>query len=146
MATQLDTRPSLVIRRHIKAAPAAVLAAWTDAEKIARWFGPDGADVLHAETDLRAGGRFHVAFTTPDGEEHNVSGEYLEVVPEQKLVFTWEWRTMPERRSLVTVSVAPDGAGTMLTLKHEQFFDEPARDRHVTGWTGAIDKLEAMFA
>jgi uncharacterized protein YndB with AHSA1/START domain len=111
-----------------------------------RWFGPNGADVLHAETDPRVGGRFHVAFTTPDGEEHNVSGEYLEVVPDRKLVFTWEWRTMPERRSLVTVSVAPDGAGTMMTLNHAQFFDTPARDRHIEGWTGAVDKLEALFA
>ena len=34
----------------------------------------------------------------------------------------------------------------MLTLTHEQFFDEPARDRHRSGWTGALDKLEAYFA
>ncbi len=146
MSAQLDTKPSLVIRRHIKAAPAAVLAAWTDPEKIMRWFGPNGADVTHAETQVRIGGRFHVCFHTPDGEEHNVSGEYRDVVPDRKLVFTWEWRTLPERVSLVTVSVTPDGAGTLLTLKHEQFFDEPARDRHQSGWAGALDKLEALFA
>ena len=40
----------------------------------------------------------------------------------------------------------PDGDGTLLTLIHEQFFDEDARDRHQQGWTGALDKLEKLFA
>ena len=40
----------------------------------------------------------------------------------------------------------PDGAGTLLTLLHEQFFDADARDRHQQGWGGAIDKLEKLFA
>ncbi len=49
---------------------------------------------------------------------------------------------MPERESLVTVLVKPDGDGALLTLIHEQFFDEPARDRHAWGWNGSLDKLE----
>ena len=81
-----------------------------------------------------------------DGEEHDVGGVYREVVPNEKLVFTWAWRTTPERESLVTVTLKADGSGTILTLLHEQFFDEPARDRHKSGWTGALDKLEAYFA
>ena len=83
-----------------------------------------------AELDVRVGGRFAIVFHTEDGEEHHVSGVYREVVPNEKLVFTWAWRTTPERESLVTVLIKPDGAGSLLTLIHEQFFDEPARDRH----------------
>ena len=63
-------------------------------------------------------------------------------MPNRKLVFTWAWRTMPERESLVTVSSSEDGDGTMLTLIHEQFFDEAARDRHEAGWAKALDKLD----
>jgi uncharacterized protein YndB with AHSA1/START domain len=81
-------------------------------------------------------------FNTEDGEEHQVNGVYREVVRNQKLVFTWAWRSTPERESLVTVLIEPDGAGSMLTLIHEQFFDEAARDRHRHGWTGSLDKLE----
>ncbi len=92
------------------------------------------------------GGRYAVTFSTEDGEQHHVSGIYREVVPNQKLVFTWAWRTMPERESLVTVLIKPDGAGSILTLIHEQFFDEPARDRHREGWTGCLDKLESYLA
>ena len=71
---------------------------------------------------------------------------YREMVPNEKLVFTWAWKSTPERESLVTVTLKPDGAGTLLTLLHEQFFDADARDRHQQGWGGAIDKLEKLFA
>jgi uncharacterized protein YndB with AHSA1/START domain len=75
-----------------------------------------------------------------------VFGVYREIVPNQKLVFTWAWKTTPERESRVTVTFKPDGDGTMMTLLHEQFFDDETRERHNTGWTGAIDKLEKLFA
>jgi len=82
---------------------------------------------------------------TPDGERHDVGGEYRELVPGRKLVFTWAWRTTPERQSLVTLTLAAAGEDTELTLLHENFFDEPARDNHQRGWTGALDKLVAQF-
>jgi uncharacterized protein YndB with AHSA1/START domain len=102
--------------------------------------------VQDAETDVRVGGRYAVSFSTEDGEQHHVSGVYREVVPDRKLVFTWAWRTMPERESLVTVLIRPDGTGSILTLIHEQLFDEPARDRHAQGWTGCLDKLAQFVA
>ena len=135
-------KPSLTLKRRLNAPPETVYAAWTDPKKLVHWFGPDQGPVTKAETDVRVGGRFHVVFHSEDGEEHDVSGIYREVVPNEKLQFTWAWRTMPERESLVTVLVKPDGDGALLTLIHEQFFDEPARDRHEWGWTGALDKLE----
>jgi predicted transcriptional regulator YdeE/uncharacterized protein YndB with AHSA1/START domain len=107
-----------------------------------KWFGPNAGPVEHAALDVRVGGRYSVAFRTEDGEHHQVDGLYREVVPNEKLVFTWAWRTMPERESLVTVLIKPDGTGSILTLMHEKFFDEPARDRHREGWSGCLDKLE----
>ena len=138
----LAYKPSLTLKRQLKAKPAKVYAAWTDPEKILKWFGPDKIDVLSAEADARLGGRFLIVMLGADGEEHDVSGTYLEVVPNEKLVFTWAWRSTPERQSLVTVLIKPDGTGSMLTLIHEQFFDVVARDRHREGWSGCLDKLE----
>lgn len=135
-------KPSLTLKRRFNVSPSKLYAAWTKPEKIRLWFGPDSGDVLEAETDVRIGGRFHIAFTTENGERHDVSGIYREVEPDRKLVFTWAWKSTPERESLVTVTVKPDGDGAILTLLHEQFFDETARDNHRTGWTGALDKLE----
>ncbi len=142
------TKPSLTLKRRIKAPPAQVFAAWTDPEKIVHWFGPAHtiAGSVRADMDVRVGGRYRMNFQTDDGESHQVGGVYREVVPNSRLVFTWAWHSTPERESLVTVTVAKDGDGTMLTLHHEQFFDEKARDGHERGWTGTLDKLERFLS
>lgn len=140
------TEPSLTLKRRLHAAPEKVFAAWTQPERLMRWFGPDAGPVSRAELDLRVGGRYAIVFHTEDGEEHRVGGVYREVVPNRRLVFTWAWRSTPERESLVTVEIRPDGEGTALTLTHERFFDEAARDRHAYGWTGSLNKLEGLFA
>ncbi len=111
-----------------------------------RWWGPDGGPVLSAEADARVGGRFRVVFQTLDGETHDCRGEYREVEPGRKLVFTWQWVTMPERQSLVTIEFRPIPEGTELDFTHAQFFDERARDGHRVGWNGSFDKLEALLA
>jgi uncharacterized protein YndB with AHSA1/START domain len=138
-------KPSLALTRRFKASPAAVYDAWTAPEKVKRWFGPAGVQVVLTEFDARVGGRYRILGRSPDGNEHDVSGVFREVVPGKKLVYTWAWRSTPERESLVTVEFKPDGDGTLLTLTHEHFFDEPARDRHNAGWNGALDKLEAYL-
>src|SRR5262245_35412532 len=136
-----SAKPSLTIRRRFNAPPPSVYAAWTDPEQMQRWFGPAGAHTVRAQADLRVGGRFRIMFETPDGEEHEASGIYREIAHDEKLVFTWAWRSTPERDSLVTVALAADGGGTLMTFTHEQFFDEPARDRHNVGWSQSFDKL-----
>ncbi len=139
-------KPSLTLKRRLNAPPEKVYAAWAQPAKLAQWFGPDSGAVTRAELDLRVGGRYTIVFHTEDGEEHQVGGVYREVVPNQKLVFTWAWRSTPERESLVTILMKDDGDGTLLTLTHEQFFDEAARDRHREGWSGALDNLERALA
>jgi uncharacterized protein YndB with AHSA1/START domain len=146
-AQAVVAKPSLTLKRRLSAAPETVYAAWTQPAQLLKWFGPDSGPVKRAETDVRTGGRYAIEFRTEDGEDHHVSGVYREVVPNEKLIFTWMWRTMPERESLVTIVIKPaDGGGSLLTLVHEQFYDEPARDRHEQGWTGCLNKLEQVLA
>lgn len=145
-AAPAPARPSLTLTRRIKAAPAKVFRAWIDPEILARWWQPGGATLLAAEIDARVGGRYRIVARTPDGEEHDVRGVYQEVVPDRRLVFTWAWRSTPERESLVTVELAAEGADTLLTLTHERFFDAAARDRHRGGWESVLGRLEAAFA
>ena len=142
MATAV--KPSLTIKRRFRAPPAKVFAAWTNPQELAKWMGPSGTVAVTAEADLRAGGRYHIRIVVP-GDEHNVSGVYREIVPNEKLVFTWAWRWTPERESLVTISLKADGDGTLMTFTHEQFFDEKARDDHNKGWTGTFEKLETYL-
>jgi uncharacterized protein YndB with AHSA1/START domain len=144
----IATQPSLTLTRRLTARPEKVYAAWTDPEKIARWFGPAQviAGSVRAEIDLRGGGHYRIAFDMADGLHHQVGGVYRDVVPNRKLVFSWAWHSTPERESLVTVSLQPDGDGTLLTLHHEQLFDEAARDGHESGWIGTLDKLQIFIA
>lgn len=144
--TMLDTRPSLTITRFMKAPPARVFAAWTDPAKLIGWFGPDALPTLSAEVDLRPGGKYSIVFQTLNCETHNAHGEYLEVVENERLVFTWRWISFPERESLVTLTFKPVDGGTEFTLLHEKLFDEEVRDSHIKGWTACLVKLEAFVA
>src|SRR4029453_18520811 len=110
-------KPSLTLKRRLEAPPSQVYSAWTDPKKIARWFGPrDTAQAsVAAEIDLRVGGHYRISFTSEGGEQHQVGGVYREVVPNRRLVFSWAWHSTPERASLVSITLAPDGeTGTLL--------------------------------
>jgi uncharacterized protein YndB with AHSA1/START domain len=145
MASQVNERPSLSLTRHYPVTPEKVWRAWTEPQALKRWFGPDAGKVSLAETDVRIGGRFHVVFSTLDGEQHDVSGVYREVEPHRRLVFTWAWKSTPERESLVTLTFRPSGSGTEFNMLHAQLFDVAARDGHEYGWTGALAKLGSFL-
>ena len=83
-----------------------------------------------------------LADASADGEEHDVSGVYREVIPNEKLVFTWAWKSTPERESLVTLTFKADGDGTVMTLRTSSSSMKTARDSHNQGWTSAMDKLD----
>jgi uncharacterized protein YndB with AHSA1/START domain len=147
MATNVATKPSLTIKRRFNAPPEKVFSAWTDPEKIKRWMGPGEITTARAESDPRVGGSYRIVMRKPDSdEEFDVGGVFREVIANEKLVYTWAWKSTPEHESLVTVTFKGDGTGTLLTLTHEQFFDEDARDRHNHGWEGALVKLEKYLA
>ena len=142
----LAAHPSLTLTRRLRARPEKVYAAWTDPENLVQWFGPEQVrpGSAHAELDVRVGGRYRISFTGANGEHHEVAGVYREVVPNERLVFSWAWHSTPERESLVTVSIKPDAGGTLLTFHHAQFVDETARDNHQRGWTEFLDNLESF--
>ena len=101
---------------------------------------------MRAEIDLRVGGRYRIRFSVPAGEYYEVGGVYREVIANERLVFSWAWHSTPERESLLTVTLQPDGDGTLLTLHHAQLFDEAARAGHERGWLAALDKLGGFLA
>lgn len=145
MAT-VKEKPSLTIVRSLKTTPEKVWRALTQPEALKQWMAPsDDFRISLAEADLRVGGRYHIVMKSPDGEEHDVSGVYREIVPNKKLVYTWAWKGTPERESLVMVELRAAGSGTELKVKHEQFADEEARDKHQHGWTGCLARLEKFL-
>jgi uncharacterized protein YndB with AHSA1/START domain len=140
-------QPSLSIVRKLDAGPAKVWRAITEPEMLKKWMAPsDAFKIPVAETDARVGGRYHIIMHAPDGQVHDVSGVYREIVPNKKLVYTWAWKSTPERQSVVTIELRAAGSGTELTLRHEQFADAEARDHHQQGWMGCLARLEKAVA
>jgi uncharacterized protein YndB with AHSA1/START domain len=140
---------SLTLVRRIRARPQIIFDAVTTAEGIAQWWGPDAGPVLVAESDPRVGGRYRVRFLRMfDNTEYESSGEFLEIVPPQRVVMSWRWKDgVPdpgESRVEITLKTIPEG--TELTFIHSQLRDEESRLSHEGGWAGALDKLEARFS
>lgn len=140
-------RIQLGIVRSYPVGPEKVWRAWTDPEALMQWFGPgEPGSVTVAEVDLRVGGRYRIVFHTPDGEDHDVSGVYQEVIEPRRLVFTWAWKSTPERVSRVSIDLRPTAGGTELSFVHDRFFDLAARNAHEGGWLPSFTKLDSYLA
>lgn len=87
-ATQIQDY-TLSLNRDFNAPPEKVFQAWTDPRIMARWFGPDGAEVQSAEIDLEVGGEYRLTLKEPDGSVAVLHGAYREIDPPRKLIFTW---------------------------------------------------------
>ena len=79
--------------------------------------GPGEVVCLAAEADVRVGGRYRILMRSPDGEHHDVGGVYREIEPNRKLVFSWGWKSTPERESRVTVELRAIDTGTEMVTK-----------------------------
>ena len=148
-AAHLDQRPSLTITRRFRASPQKVYAAWTSAENLIQWFAAAQAKPgsIKADLDVRVGGRYRISFTDENsGEYHEVGGLYREVVPNERLKFTWAWHSTPERESQVAIELKGDASGTLMVFRHEQFADQAARDNHERGWNKFLDVLQQYLA
>jgi uncharacterized protein YndB with AHSA1/START domain len=148
MSEKTAEKTSLEIIRFIKAAPERVYAAWTDPAQLKEWWGPEGVRTRNLTADVRVGGKYRWDLTSPDGEEMSAFGEYRELIPGKKIVFTWKWdddEVWQHRTSLVTVELSNRDGGTELRFKHEQLPSEESRDRHNEGWNSILDRLEKFL-
>jgi uncharacterized protein YndB with AHSA1/START domain len=149
MSETAEERPLLQLSRVVAAPRERVFAAWTTPDAIKDWFGPGSCRVLDVEVDLRVDGEYCFSFSTEQLGEITVRGQYREVTPPAKLIYTWRWEGNPELASgtsLVTIEFIPAGNSTEIRLTHEQLPSLESRDNHQRGWSGAFDKLEEYLA
>lgn len=134
---------TLNLSRQIAAPREAVFKALTDAEALAKWFGPAGVTAKDVSVDLKPGGSYSLEMHNAEGLVNSLSGIYREIVPPARLVFTWVWGmdSMAGIETLVTIDLAENEGGTKLTLIHEGLPRESARDHHQEGWVGCFDCL-----
>ena len=147
MTTKDKTR--LEIRRVVKAPRDRVYAAWTDPAQLKQWFGPENVQTHDLVADVRVGGTFRWDLSNSEGEKVTCRGEYRELQPDKKIVFTWQWQDDEDWEnhvSIVTVELDDADGGTELRLTHEQLPNEESRDGHTQGWNSALDKFEKLVS
>lgn len=124
----------------IDAEPRIVWDYWTDPACMREWWG------IAAELDPRPGGLYRVIMAI-DGPV--MLGEYLEVVPFERIVFSFGWERegypgVEPKSTTVEVQLAPEAGGTRLSLRHSGL-PPAAHDAHREGWTHFLGVLQARF-
>ena len=149
----------LNLSRSFAAPRERVFRAFTSPAQLARWWGPKGFTVPACTLDVRAGGAWRTVMRSPEGKDHIVSGVYREILPPERLVFTWAWEeegsagAPPARcrlprghETVVTIELFEISGGTRLELTHELFATEDSRNAHRDGWSSCLDCLEEALA
>ena len=141
--------PEVVVEKFIKAAPARVYRALTDARELERWF------FTHAESDPRPGGGYRLRYESLDkpNDDHDRFGRYLELVPGEKVVFEWKgdgpgsYRLPPD--TIVSIMLTPEGGGTRVRFVHSGWpagkAGQKDRDSHEGGWNFFVGNLASML-
>ena len=150
----LPTDEQILITREFDAPKHLVYRAWTTPELVKRWWNAKRGEMIVAEIDLRVGGRWRYAMVTPDGVEVAFHGEYLEIVPNERIVSTETYDGLPEgvtEEQGTTVNTATfaekDGRTTLTVLV--QAPSKESRDAIVdsgmeAGLQDALDLLEEV--
>ena len=128
------------LERKIAAPPETVFAYFTDPVRYRLWQG------VEAELDPRPGGLFRV---TMNADGFIARGEYVEIDPPRRLVFTWGWEDvggLEPGASTVEVTLEPHGDATVLRLRHSGLPSEPACQLHTYGWGVGLDQLVEVAA
>jgi uncharacterized protein YndB with AHSA1/START domain len=127
---------------RIEARQETVFGFFTDPARILLWMGTE------ATLDPRPGGIFHVNFVRDIGQAA-ARGEFVEVVPYSRIVFTWGWERdafrTPPASTRVEVSLVRDGSDTVVRLVHSDLREE-AVEVHETGWQNYLNRLAVAAA
>ncbi len=131
---------ALLVQRRLPVPPVKVFEAFTDANRLARWFAPaDAMRTVVRALDARPGGEWRVDMI--DGDRvMTVGGTYREVRKPDLLVFTWRWEGADEE-TLVRVELVPVEGGCEIILTHERFATEASKVEHGKGWDACLRRL-----
>jgi uncharacterized protein YndB with AHSA1/START domain len=133
---------TLVMRRTFAASRQRVFRAWIEPKALERWFRPRGMSVTVRSLDARVGGSFR--FEIENG--NSIAGTYLQIVPPEKLVFTWSGGAMMGRETVVTLDFLDEGPVTEVVLTHERLDTPELRALVGGGWPSLLDGLAMVVS
>jgi uncharacterized protein YndB with AHSA1/START domain len=127
----------------IDAPPERVFRLLTDPAELVTWWGPRGFTTPEAELNLSEGGAYRLSMQPPDSDLFHLAGEFFEIDPPHRLVYTFRWEepTPDDRETVVTLTLEPVGGATQVTLSQGEFATEERLALHRDGWTESFEKL-----
>ncbi|MBO9622856.1 MAG: SRPBCC family protein [Sphingomonas sp.] len=130
-AVERKSDRELVVTRLFDAPPRIVFRAWAEAELFSRWWVPEGAGItlVSCEMDVRTGGKYRLEFGAGGTDTMAFYGKYLEVVPNERIVWTNEEE---DDGAVTSVTFEDQGGKTLLTF-HERYPSKEALDEAMTG-------------
>jgi uncharacterized protein YndB with AHSA1/START domain len=140
----LPTDEQILITRTFDAPPHLVYRALTTPELVRRWWSAQLGEVTSIEIDLRVGGTWRYAMVTNDGTEVAFHGEYREIVPYERLVYTEVWDDRPAAEALVTVTLTSAHGQTTLA-RLVQYDNMQDRDEHLQYMQYGLQDAMALF-
>ncbi len=149
-----DTNRDLVLTRLIDAPREKLFRAWTEPALLTQWFAPKPWSTPRAELDLRVGGKSTIVMADENGTEYPNTGQYLEIVPNEKLVFTdafvGDWEPSAKPFIAVILTFTDEGGKTRYTAtaRHWTVEDRKAHEQmgFHEGWGLCANQLEALVA
>jgi uncharacterized protein YndB with AHSA1/START domain len=133
---------TLVLRRKFSASRKRVFRAWIEPKALEHWLRPRGVSMTVRSLDAWVGGSF--SFELEDGR--SIIGTYLQIVPPEKLVFTWSGKAMRDRETIVTLDFFDQGAVTEVVLTHERLNTPEQRALAERGWPSLLDALAEVLS
>ena len=150
-ANKASADRELVITRTYDAPARLLFQAWSQPEHLMKWFGPVGWPLTLCEVDFRKGGRWRFAMTGSSGQQNTpFGGEYLEIVPDRKIVFDNAFEDDPAKKMIMTITFEERDGRTMLTW-HTLFMSPAMKDEYVgmgieAGANSGLDQLADVVA
>ena len=119
----------------------------TEPAELARWWGPRGYTTPEIDLDLRVGGGYRLTMQPPDGDRFHLAGEFLEIEPPSRLVYTFRWEEPDpdDRETVATLSLDDLGDATEVSLSQGEFATEARLELHRSGWTDSSEKLRELI-
>jgi len=144
----------LVLTRTINVPREKVYRAWTDAEQMKQWFAPKPWTTPVAQLDVRPGGANLIVMRSPEGQDFPNRGVYLEVIPNQRLVFTdayvEAWQPSEKPFMTVMLTFEDEGGKTKYTacVRHWSIADRQQHEQmgFHEGWGRCTDQLAELVA
>ncbi len=134
------------LHRVLKASPEKVYKAFVDSVALASWMPPNGFIGMVHDMDLRVGGHYKMSFTNfTTGNSHTFGGEYLEIIPNQLLVYTDKFDDPNLPGQIITrIELRKVICGTELIVSQEGIPDVIPAEMCYLGWQESLDKLKCL--